>query len=272
VGVNANNKAYFIHDGLPLEFLTLEGIDNWYATEVISKTVEQSDFLLGSIIKGRFKKPDGTIVEHGYDIYYSPSLNGAFIAREGVHVNATTSATAIKANWAEFKGYTSNTWNRLNPHTNNEMFNHQSGGYAVSHNQHNVIIGNVDSKAEFTMAEAFANNGEKVELLNENLGNGIPTPDAKILDYGIFDFKNISASATNIENNVRNKIKDVGRQADNIAFNLGDNPLVTPERFNVGVLDALKTPGQQPTYIGVVYKNGKVKILSTQEILSGKRF
>uniref|UniRef100_UPI00404A10AA RHS repeat-associated core domain-containing protein n=1 Tax=Fulvivirga sp. TaxID=1931237 RepID=UPI00404A10AA len=164
------------------------------------------------------------------------------------------------------------SFGKNNPHTGTEMFDPETGGYVVTHPGHNVTVGNIDSKAEFTVAEAFGRDGKKVTLLDENLPEGIPTPDASVEGLGIFDFKNISPSASNIRNNVRNKIVDVNRQADNIAINLGDKAGIDLTDVNNGILDALSTPGSHPKNIGIIYPDGTSKILTSVEFINGARF
>src|SRR5690606_35635733 len=138
---------------------------------------------------------------------------------------------------------------------------------------HNVTVGDIDSRAEFTIAEAFGRDGKKVILLNENQAPGIPTPDAEVEGLGIFDFKNISPDASNIPNNVRNKIVSSSRQGENIALHLGDNLNATPDLINEGILDAINTPDVTlPKNIGVVYRDGTSKILSIDQFRNGARF
>lgn len=151
-----------------------------------------------------------------------------------------------------------------------------TGGYVVQHTGHNVITGNADNIAEFHMAEAFAKENKVVKLLNESMPSGIKTPDAEIEGLGIFDFKNIGASATQIETNVRDKILGATVQADNIALNLGDNALAVPSRVNGGIEQAIQTADNGglslPINIGVVYKDGSTKILTVQQFRNGDRF
>ncbi len=68
-------------------------------------------------------------------------------------------------------------------------------------------------------------------------------------------------------------------QANNIAFNLVDNPNVTPELINRGILDAIETAraSRQVSFaekISVVYKDGTTKIISITEFTkpNGHRF
>ncbi|MEO1055225.1 MAG: hypothetical protein AAFX87_31650 [Bacteroidota bacterium] len=164
------------------------------------------------------------------------------------------------------------SFGKNNPHTGTEMFDPETGGYVVTHPGHNVTVGDIDSRAEFTIAESFGRDGKRVTLLDENLPDGVVTPDASIDGLGIFDFKNISPNASNIRNNVRNKIVDVNRQADNIAINLGDKPGIDIADVNNGILDALSTPGSHPTHIGITYPDGTSKILTSAEFLNGSRF
>jgi hypothetical protein len=171
-------------------------------------------------------------------------------------------------------------WKKINPHTNKDMFNTQSGGYVVSHNQHNVIIGNADSKTEFAIAEALAGDGKKVKLLSESAPVGVKTPDAEIIGEGIFDFKNVNAtSESGIKTNVRDYVMNPSKrsEADGLVFNIKDNPSATPASINQGVLDAVSTVSNESNLakkIGVVYSNGTTKIISIQEfkVANGARF
>lgn len=167
-------------------------------------------------------------------------------------------------------------WIKINPHTTKEMFDAPSGGYVVQHTGHNVIPGNADNIAEFHMAESFARDNKVVKLLNETQPPGIKTPDAEIDGFGIFDFKNIGANATNIETNVMNKVLDVTNQADNLTLNLGDNVNATVSRVNQGISDAISTADNGglslPNNIGVVYSDGTNKILTVDEFRNGARF
>ena len=118
----------------------------------------------------------------------------------------------------------------------------------------------------------FSNDGKRVTLLDESNSISGARPDGSLEGYRIFDFKNISPEAINIRNNIRNKILDVNRQADNIVVNLGDNPNITLDMVNDGILDALSTPGTYPNNIGIVYRNGNVKILTSDQFKTGQRF
>lgn len=163
-----------------------------------------------------------------------------------------------------------------NPFTNKEMFDPKSGGYVVAHINHNNIYPH-----EFSMAEAYARGGKKVKLLNEKAATGVSTPDVEIVGEGIWDFKNISpiTLAKNISKNVEGYVLSAKNQANNIAFNLMDNPNVTPELVNKGVLDAITTAkvSQQVSFaekVSVVYKDGTTKTISTIEFTkpNGDRF
>lgn len=175
----------------------------------------------------------------------------------------------------EFDNFSSE-WKKINPHTGKEMFDNTTGGYVVVHNNHNIRLGDIDSEVEFRIAESFAKNGIKVKLLNEKLASGIVTPDAEVIGLGVFDFKNIATSATNIETNVMNKVLSSRRQGDNIAFYLGNNTNATSDRVNRGIQDAILTAMASatslPKNIGVVYLDGSSKILSIEQLKNGSKF
>lgn len=166
-------------------------------------------------------------------------------------------------------------WLKKNPFTGKEMFNAESGGYVVAHTQHNNIYPH-----EFSMAEAFAKDGNKVKLLNEKAATGITTPDAEIVGMGNFDFKNIEATNPGkIETNVQCYVLDAKRQADNIAFNLADNTVATPEIINKAVNNAIETARNAglkniADKVGIVYKDGSTKIIDLNKfnIENGVKF
>lgn len=181
----------------------------------------------------------------------------------------------IRSSQEEFNSYDSQ-WIKENPFTGENMFNKQTGGFVVTHKKHNNIY-----EHEFTMGEAFASDGHKVELLSEKAEEGVPTPDAKIFGEGIWDFKNINPNALskNITRNIESYVLVAKRQADNIAFNLIEHPGITPEMVNTGVRNAMQTVSMSGTSsyadkVGVVYKNGNTKIISINEFKTdgGERF
>lgn len=99
------------------------------------------------------------------------------------------------------------------------------------------------------------------------MGVGVARPDAFVEGIGTFDVKNIDVSVSNVRNNVRNKILDVNRQADNIAINLSDVPNVDMSLVNSGITDAVINSGVTlPSNICIVYPNGNNKILSVAQI------
>lgn len=108
----------------------------------------------------------------------------------------------------------------------------------------------------------------------------IKTPDAEIIGYGIWDFKNISPTARpkNIEKNIEDYVLATRRQAPNIAFNLADNSNVTSSMVNQGVENAISTAqfsenlSALPDQISVVYSDGSFKIITLSDFINGTRF
>ncbi|MCA6365305.1 MAG: hypothetical protein IM638_19895, partial [Bacteroidetes bacterium] len=187
---------------------------------------------------------------------------------------AKAQAAIVQAARAEFDAYGSE-WLKINPHTGKEMFNVETGGYVVCHAQHNSQY-----LHEFTMAESFAKDGKRVLLLSENAPVGVATPDAEIIGVGVFDFKNInSTNPLNIERNIHDYVLNAKSQAENIAFNIANNPVVTIEMVNKAVKEAIETAkaaglNNLANHVGIVYKDGTTKIIDLKnfDIENGIKF
>jgi hypothetical protein len=198
---------------------------------------------------------------------------------KGVEVVNGAGSEFITLARKEFDAFASE-WKKINPHTGQEMFNSQKGGYVVCHNQHNVIIGSLDSKSEFAIAEALASDGKRVKLLSESAPAGVKTPDAEIIGEGIFDFKNVNATDPDkISRNVMDYVMAPSKRsnADGLVFNIKDNINATPASINQGIIDAISTISNEvnlASKIGIVYSNGSSKIISIQEfkLANGARF
>ncbi|MCA6365214.1 MAG: hypothetical protein IM638_19435, partial [Bacteroidetes bacterium] len=211
---------------------------------------------------------------------------GNVVANLGVRVSMSTGAFVrlgddlIEIARREFDSYGSE-WIKINPHTGKEMFNPNTGGYVVYHFQHNVILSNVNSQAEFAVAEALANNGEKVKLLSESAPQNIATPDAEIIGKGIFDFKNVNSTTQNaIKTNVMTYVMNPSQRSDaqGLIFNIKENTFATPQMIDQGILDAISTADFNYTtnslaqFIGVRYSDGSIKIITLNEFRNGARF
>lgn len=170
-----------------------------------------------------------------------------------------------------------NGYHKNNPFTGSEMFDPETGGYVILHPRHNVhTVGDAQtvagSKAEFVMAEAFSRKGKRVTLLEE-VGKQGGEPDAFIEGIGIFDFKNVDITASNLISNVQSKITASSRQGESIAFNLGDNPNVLPSHVNQAIANAIGTPDVKlPEWIGVVYKDGRAELFTIEQLRNGAAF
>lgn len=100
IGINSNNKAYLLKNGKSYEFLTFEGLGNWYGTEVNSKSTLPSDEKLGSVLKGRFLKPNGQVAEHEYDLFYRSTTDEVFVARNSNYIHWDDIESALDINGA----------------------------------------------------------------------------------------------------------------------------------------------------------------------------
>lgn len=257
---------------------------------------QEGKLVLGSnsYVRGRllefFKLSDNAVAHAELDAFSTAFKNGDIGSNQIKSIlNETDEITrALKIKNAKIIAITRKEfdnfgyeWVKINPHTGKEMFNDVSGGFVVSHSQHNIIIGNADSETEFLIAEALANDGKKVKMLSESAANGVKTPDAEVIGEGIFDFKNINSNSANgIKTNIRDYVMNPSKRSnvENLCFNAKTNPVATPENINQGILDAISTANANGTTnnlaqkIGIVYPNGKTKIIGLQDFINGIRF
>ncbi len=258
----ADAKKFFEqYDASAQQYITQEGILLKYDAstgKLAAADISKQDkfVVLDYQINKKFKAADNDFLNYAKTINNSIRDNLIKLARE------------------EFDAYGAE-WIKINPFTKKEMFNMKTGGYVVTNTQHNNIYSH-----EFSMAEAFANDGKKVKLLSESASSGIKTPDAEIIGEGIWDFKNISrdAKTANLQKNIQDYVLGTRKQADNMSLNLLDNPNLTMDMVNNGVNDAINTAkaggitSSLPDKVSVVYKNGTTKILTIQEIENGAKF
>lgn len=110
------------------------------------------------------------------------------------------SGNVIEA-WTKFKAYDSN-WEKVD-------FIIDNGGYIVQHNLHNT--NSKGWKYEKIAVEILAQKGNRIELLNENLGYGVKAPDLK-MNNKTWDVKAVFSYTSN---SILESIWD-GKKADKV--------------------------------------------------------
>jgi hypothetical protein len=155
-------------------------------------------------------------------------------------------------------------YNQVAPEYERYFYNENTGGFVLIHENHNI------TDSERFVAEVFARQGKRVKLLSEQAASGIRTPDAEI-DGKSWEFKQLSVEAINVSNAVQRGVAVAKKRAPNVAYHIDKD--VDIGDINRGIARAMVWDTERLLQkIALVFNDGRIQILTREELDNGEKF